>query len=412
MIHDRVRFETDVVDIWGFWPPAPEHWSYSSLKDIEACPNRWMLSRADYPDIWESRGYPQLPAVATIFGQVVHSVIERLGYELGAAGISSPGVSDVVGLLSSLGGWQKIVLDAIEHQISRLDGNPRVSTERVNRVRDDLLRRLSEAADQVKTLLGRAEFPRVRESRTTASSEIAGSGSLTRRVPIGAGAHAEQDVTAAGLRMTGRVDRLTVDDDGVTITDFKTSQSQQDHDEQVRLYALLWFLDEQANPSGRLATNLVVAYPTGERSVAAPDREELRTLESATAARIEAADAIIRQQAPAAIPGDDNCRHCNVKHLCDVYWAAIPPAVAEVSADDWFDFEGRILRQNGTKSWFAEPVVGPPTEVLVRTVETDAPFPVGGRVRLLGVRRSQDPDDDDRLVIAMVATSEWYLVAS
>jgi len=212
--------------------------------------------------------------------------------------------------------------------------------------------------------------------------------------------------------MTGRVDRLTIGDGGVTITDFKTGQSRQDHDDQVRLYALLWFLDEETNPAGRLATNLVVAYPTGEHSVMAPDREELRTLESATAGRIDAADMVIRKQVPRAIPGDENCRHCTVKHLCDAYWAEVPPAVAAASADEWFDFEGRILRQNGSKSWFAEPVVGPPTEVLVRTVETDAPFQVGGHVRLLGVRRSQDPDDADRLVIAMVATSEWYLVAS
>ena len=36
----------------------------------------------------------------------------------------------------------------------------------------------------------------------------------------------------------------------------------------------------------------------------------------------------------------------------------------------------------------------------------------GRPVRLLGVRRSQDPDDPDRLVISMVGTSEWYPLGS
>ena len=51
-------------------------------------------------------------------------------------------------------------------------------------------------------------------------------------------------------------------------------------------------------------------------------------------------------------------------------------------------------------------------EVLVRTVETNVPFPQGARVRLLGVRRTIDPDKEDRLVISMVSTSEWYAVSS
>ncbi|WP_241248399.1 hypothetical protein [Nocardioides turkmenicus] len=45
-------------------------------------------------------------------------------------------------------------------------------------------------------------------------------------------------------------------------------------------------------------------------------------------------------------------------------------------------------------------------------METNVPFPQGARILLLGVRRTIDPDKDDRLVISMVSTSEWYPVFS
>ena len=412
MTEERARFETDVPGIWGMWPTTPSRWSYSSLKAIEACPSRWMLSRADYPDIWERRGYPPLPVVAAMFGNVVHGVVERLAKELDTAGITSPSVGNVVGVLGSLGGWRGIVLDAIEHELARLLGNPRVSTERIDRVRDELVRRAPEAADQVKVFLGRGAFPPVGRPASGSGSDPSAEGGFTPRTPAGPGAHAELEVLAETLRLTGRIDLLVVNDTEISITDFKTGLENDDHDDQVRLYALLWYLDAQVNPDRRMATKLRVAYPAKERAVAAPDDVELQSLQDASAARVRAADAITLQIPPLANPTEENCRYCSVKHLCDAYWSALPPAVTDISTDQWFDFEGRILRQNGSKSWFAETLAEPPAEVLVRTVETDLAFQVGRRVRLLGVRRSQDPDDPDRLVISMVGTSEWYSIAS
>ncbi|BFM23906.1 hypothetical protein CHE218_09480 [Microbacterium sp. che218] len=70
--------------------------------------------------------------------------------------------------------------------------------------------------------------------------------------------------------------------------------------------------------------------------------------------------------------------------------------------------EGRVARRNGSRSWVFETFDQPALEVLVRTLETDVPFPVGRRVRLLGVRRSVDPDAPERPVISLSAASEWY----
>lgn len=410
MTEERLRFETDVPGIWGYWPGTPALWSYSSLKEIEACPRRWMLSRADYPTIWERRGYPSLPVVAAIFGNVVHGVIEELTMEFGAAGITSPSAGDVVGILGALGGWRGIVLAAVEREVARLHGNPRVSAERLDRVRTELIRRSPEAADHVKAFLGRGTLPAAVTTELRGGSTVADGPKL--RHPAGPGVHAELTVTPESLRVTGTIDQLIVDDTDVTVTDFKTGLEDDVHGDQVRLYALLWYLDGQTNPDGVLATQLSVAYPSHERSLAAPDTTELQTLEAVTTARVVAADLVTMTPPPIAIPSDENCQYCQVKQLCDAYWPAVPPAISEVSTEDWFDFEGSVVRPNGSRSWFVATLTEPPTEVLVRTVDTDVPLPVGQRVRLLGVRRSQDPDNPERLVVSMVATSEWYPVSS
>jgi hypothetical protein len=405
----RVRFDTDVPGLWGLWPTMPELWSYSSLREIEACPRRWMLSRASYPDLWGRHGYPPLPVVATVFGNVVHAVVERITKELRKAGMTSPSAAYVVGLLGSLGGWKGIVLESVDHCLETFEGNPRISPERLGRVRDELIRRAPEAADQIKSFLGRGALPAAasyQSQRTPQDSD-----KPRPRYPAGPGTHTEREVTSEELRLTGRIDLLRIDDADVTVTDFKTGAADEDHDDQVRLYALLLDLDRQTNPCRRPATQLRVSYAGYERAVKPPTAEELRVLETATAARIQSADSITKDPGPRATPRESNCQSCQVKHLCDAYWSVMPPAVTEVSTEMWFDFEGRVVSRNGSRSWFLTSLGTPPSEVLVRTWSSDVLFPVGQRVRLLGVRRSQDPEDEQRLVISMVATSEWFALA-
>lgn len=410
MTEERVRFETDVSGIWGYWPSTPQLWSYSSLKDIEACPRRWMLSRADYPDLWSHRGYPAVPVVAAIFGNVVHGVIERVTQEFGDAGITSPTTGAAVGVLRALGGWHGIVLDAIERELSRFDGNPRVSSDRLDRTRDVLVRRAPEAADQVKALLGRGALPAAQRSNSLEVAETAEA--RTRRKPAGRGTHAEHEVTVEDLRLSGRIDLLQIDDVDVTITDFKTGEEDEAHADQLRLYALLWDRDREVNPDRRPVTQLRVAYPSYERAVAVPDERELRDLECGVATRIAAADAVTSKRSPQALPGELTCQYCQVKHLCDSYWNAVPPSVSETSADEWFDLEVRAMRPQGSRSWYVETLREPERQLLVRTAETNVSFPHESRVRLLGVRRTVDPDDTSRLVVSMSATSEWYVVRS
>lgn len=365
-----------------------------------------MLSRATYPDVWDRRGYPQQPVAAGVFGNVVHGVVECLAEALADAGIESASPGAVIGVIGAQGGWRGIVLKEIDHQLARFDDNPRVSRERIDRLREELVRRAPQAADQVKTFLGRGALPAGRS--TAASGES--SGQVPKRLPVTSGTHSEREVCAEDLRLTGRIDLLVVDDTDVAVVDFKTGDEDPGHADQVRLYALLWHLDDQTNPDSRSATKLELAYPSHIRSVEPPDSAALAALQAAIVERIAAADEVTTVTAPSATPSVEGCQFCQVKHLCDTYWPRIPPKVSEATTEDWFDFEGRVLRPQGSRSWFLE--TDDATQVLVRTVETNVPFPAGDKVRLLGVRRTIDPDKDTRLVIAMVSTSEWYAVSS
>lgn len=376
---------------------------------MEACPRRWMLSRAKYPELWNRHGYPGLPVVSALFGNVVHGVIEQLAQALADSGMDRVTPGAVVSVLGDLGGWNHIVLEQIEKQLAGFMDNPRVSAARIERVRDELIRRAPQAVDQVKVFLRRGALPTSQRRPNTETVNLPNR--ETHRFPVSLGAHSEYEVSAEVLRLTGRIDLLLVDDDSVTIIDYKTGEEAASHDDQVRIYALLWDLDDTVNPNRRLATRLEVAYPSHNRSVEPLDSKGLRELELSVIDRIAAADAFSTFAEPIAKPSPQTCQFCTVKHLCDAYWRNVPPAISEVTPEEWFDFEGSVLTPQGTRSWYFE-ASDTSDQVLVRTIDTNVAFPVGDRVRLLGVRRTIDPDDQDRFVVSMVRTSEWYSVST
>ena len=405
-----VRFETGVDGIWGYWPAAPAMWSYSTLKEIEECPRRWMLSRATYPEVWDRHGYPRSPVAATIFGSVVHRVVEHLTNTLTGSDAVAASPQDVPGVLSALGGWQAIVERAVEAELARLQGNPRATAGRIERLRIDLAARVPEAINLAKTFLGGHELSAKRGRRSGLPS--GGFAAPNSRRPVGVGIHPEHDLVADSLRLTGTIDRLVVHDDGATIIDFKTGLEDESHDDQVRVYALLWALDRETNPAGRLATELRVIYATSERSVSAPDRALLGALERDTADRVAAADRVTTAPPPVANPSESTCRYCSVRHMCGAYWSAVRPSPRDAPVDAWLDVEAVPVRPNGSRSWLATSVSEPATELLVRTITTDVAFPIGQRSRILGVKRSDNVEGTERPVISMTPSSEWYSVTS
>ena len=236
-------YETGVVAGRALLHDAPSMWSYSSLKDVEGCPRRYALSRADYPDLWDQHGYPRLPIPAAIRGDVVHGALEIIVKALVKTGCSSTRSAEAVTVLRELGGYTKVAEDVLAKQLARFDGNPRISSDR----RDQLTRQLTDwvpqAREQIQTYLNRMEL-----RPSAVSGPGAPPGDPAVRYPARTGDHPEKELVAESLRLKGRIDLLSVDADGAKITDFKTGAEDQAHQDQLQLYALLWHEDTLVNP--------------------------------------------------------------------------------------------------------------------------------------------------------------------
>lgn len=411
---DGARFDTEVEGVWGYSPGTPARWSYSSLKDVEICPRRWVLSRARYPDLWDRHGYPEVPHTAALLGDVIHHALEVIVKSLGARGCTDTNSDEAVQVLRGLGGLTAVLREAINLKIGDLDSNPRIDATTRENVRQALLDQVGVASNRVQLFLSRRRLPAGAgdDDGTSNASEDSGpgGGGPRRRPPIGTGAHPEVDVIAEELRLWGRIDLVTVEDGRVTITDYKSGKEEPSHDDQVRLYALLWDLDRGTNPERVAATELVVSYPARERVLPAPDASALRSLEASTRTRVEEADVETSGANAVAKPAAETCQFCQVRHLCADFWQQMAPSPSSVTPREWFDLEATVVRQNGVKSWVVESTQGG-VEMLVRTPSPSTMLPVGKRIRVLGVRKiDEDPERPGLVIAALGSTSETYVL--
>lgn len=409
MTVEPARFATSVRSCWGIWPSPPASWSYSSLQDLEACPRRWMLSRATYPELWKGRGYPPMPNTAALLGDVVHTALELLVKALVAAGCESTGTAAAVAVLKQMGGYTAVIERALHWHLRQLEGNPRVNDDRLRRIRVELDLRIPDARAKVQAFLSRTDLPPVGAPKPAPLPD--GRSDDQRPLPRGPlpiGAHAEVELKADRLRLRGRIDLLIINQQGVNIIDYKTGEPDPAHAGQLRTYALLWDLDRVANPARLSVTALTATYPAGPQTYVPPGEAELRTLDRDLRERIGAADATVAAQSPDARPSPENCQYCPVRHLCEDYWSRVAPGISAVRVGDRFDYQGVVALANGARSWAMDHRPGEPA-VLLRTSSPSTNLRVGDHVRVLGVRRDEDPESGV-LVAEMTTNSESFVL--
>lgn len=390
--------ETGVASGRAVLAAPPTMWSCSSLKEVETCPLRYALSRADYPDLWEQHGYPRPPIPAAIRGDVVHGALEIIVKALVKAGCPSTRSAQVVAVLRELGGYTKVVEDVLAVQLARFEGNPRLGADRREHLTRSLTDWVPEAREQIQTYLNRMDL-----RPSSGSGTAPPTADPSTRYPARTGDHPEKELVAEELRLKGRIDLLSVDGYGVRITDFKTGAEDPAHHDQLRLYALLWDADGTVNPDGLPVTELVAAYPNHEVAVPVPSAADFSALGDDVAGRIEVAEAAIAADPPAARLGE-HCGLCSVRGLCDPYWSTGAAPTAEVSDGTWYDLTGTVMREHGVKSFvLREGRTG--SDVLVRTPTPAFALPLGSDIRILGARRVVDPDEES-LIAALTSTSE------
>lgn len=107
------------TDAPASWPSAPADMTVTTLADIEGCPRRWAMTVAEYPALWQGRGYPPPLNQHALAGTIVHMALESVSRALVQAGCQSvldPSAPQVMG---AIGGYTKVVSDCIEVVLSR-----------------------------------------------------------------------------------------------------------------------------------------------------------------------------------------------------------------------------------------------------------------------------------------------------
>lgn len=329
------------------WPDAPIEMTVSTLIDIEACPRRWALSTAAYPNLWADRGYPPRLQMKALAGSVIHLSLETVTKALMQAGCPSVRDASAIGVLQRLGGLSAVIHQSINRLLERIADNPR-SSHLHDYAGRSLRSQAPELRGRVQTMLCQRQLPVPSSPASAAAPQCSHT-----RTRLGNGVYCELELRAPSLQWKGKADLLALSDGDCEITDFKTGKPADEHAFQLRAYAVLWNRDAEINPDRRRANRLILAYPTGDTSVPAPDDAALAQLEQELRSRGAAARAAVSQRPPDARPGVEQCRYCGVRHLCDTYWLADTQRTLAASdgAQPFRDIEARILGRHGPSSW-------------------------------------------------------------
>ena len=400
------------------WPELPRSMSFSTLIELEACPRRWALKRADYVGVLDTRGYPDPPSLPTIEGTVVHLSLQIVASALVESGCPSLSHETAIATLRRLGGFTVVVQSSLERALKSYDRNPR-AVPILDRVRERLNDRVPELRAKVQKQVARVQPVSRAGVGTSAVSRSLG---RSRRRLL-RGSYSEVRLQAPEIGWHGIADLVTISDRGCEIRDFKTGGSTEDHEMQLRIYALLWARDGELNPAAQSATRLVVSYDDVDMEVSAPDEKQHRHLQEDLARRTERAVADLGSQPPKARPSSDNCARCPVRQLCGEYWkwCGREDSMYQSASAEFGDAQVRLTGRHGPRSW--DGVVesghglGIGRAILLRTRDTPFDLHAGQRLRLLNVHRSVADDElsrprgsDPTVVVTMSTSSETYLV--
>lgn len=345
-----------------------------------------------------------MPNLGTLVGDVIHRSLQRLlgaFVKDGCAGIDNP---QAVATLRELGGYTKVLSSVVDERLAELNANPRLE-HRGATIERAMRERIPEMRERVQATLSRSQFV-LSGVRPAVRGESAG---------ISNGSHAELELRAPELQWAGRADLVTVSGSEIRITDYKTGAPSPDHAQQLRIYALLWARDRRQNPSGRLATDLVISYPTEESHIPPPTENDLTELADELKARREEALQALSDRPPVARPSAESCRHCSVRHLCESYWSFIdePHKEADGPLSTFIDAQVVVSHRNGPRSWVCtieHPSHLAERKALIRTTD-DGDFAPGRSVRVLSAIAEEDPEHE-LLALTLTSASEVFRISS
>jgi PD-(D/E)XK nuclease superfamily len=394
------------------WPSAPEEMSFSTWLRIAACPRQWALSNARYAHLSATYGYPECANFAALRGWVVHRALSEVTGALVANGCG--GISDAraITVLRELGGFTAVITRAIDAAMARTTGNFRMQAQAAS-VNLKFIRELPILREKLQLLLSQVRWASIRQKNLNSRP------AAVQKNGLGPGVYHEMPLRARTLGWRGIADLVEVSNTHVTITEFKTGSHKEDHNHQLHTYSVLWRLDEQINPSGRVADRLQLSYPGKTISVSPLNFDEVQVLEAELFAKAARARADCTQSPPKANLGHNTCPLCPVRQLCDEYWSSGAIVAADSSDDHYIDCELTITAARSAWSWDTtlqrvpgrKDLVLPQNCVLYarhREAVSGAPILIGGAYRLLNCRFETGDDNSQTSFVEITHASEVF----
>lgn len=384
---------------------TPRWMSVSTLTQIEACPKQWALRNAHYPAVWDRRGYPPRPHLRAIEGRIAHETLRTLLGAFVRSGCTSLNDPRATATLRELGGLTAVIEAQARSALAAFAANPRALG-----LLPDLTRR---TLSSIPALRATVQLLMRHISLPGTLVPPGGSGPAPGRYALAPGLYREVTLEVPSLSWRGTVDLLQPSTEGCGIVEFKTGTPSEDHVFQVRVYAVLWRDDADLNPAGVRANRLTLSYPASTSEIATPSDAEIEILKDEMLRRAITARASVATPNPEARIEPEKCRYCDVRHMCEAYWAsAIPgkPAAGSASIDIDVQLTGKV----SSRTWTASVAHAPPgaLPVLVTFVQDGARtidgLHPGMSLRLLGANVRADMDDDIQQTVVVGSSAEVF----
>ncbi len=345
------KLDKDAISFWHVtqpeeWPCLNEYMSYSTLVSIEKCPRSWALKNSKYSFFNHKNKYPLLVTQNLMIGNVIHDSLDYIIQLFSKEGCISIKDPKIVSILKNNGGFTKIIEDKLEIQIEVNSGNLRFEKQKKNFI-NKIEVKIPEIRQKVQQIISRSTLiPRSNKSDYKKSSS-------KDNKKLSNGSYTEIGLYARDIKWYGKVDLLTIDNDEVTIIDYKSGNISDDHYFQIKLYNLLWIKDTARNPSGLLTKSLIVSYPTKDIVVEPLDIQSAKDFEHQLIKRSkEAQNQINNKSIPDANFNKEVCQYCDVRQLCDEYWKnAKNIDIKEILSIGFSDLEVSDLSQKAKHTW-------------------------------------------------------------
>jgi hypothetical protein len=285
-------------------PSSPTRWSWSSLSQWRTCPRRWWLLHARYDFAFNGR-YPIRLGSDALRGQIVHDALEAFR------------------TASQTFDAYRYIRRRLGEKLRELDqNNPRVDSGKLA-ASISLDRCCADFYDQA----SRLPEPQYKKARS-ASKIKATSSSVT--APSEA---QELTVELQDPPLIARID-LVINKE---LIDYKTGDQSQEHVDQLRFYAFVWWLRYGTLPAG-----LELRYASESVTVPLPSSKDLFATEQSIRSEVNAIarDLANSESGPVARPSETVCQYCPVRQLCNEYWESsetqafrrLPDSLAEGKA--------------------------------------------------------------------------------